>query len=65
MTTSDRLRELACECQDSETRLERLVAEVERLEGVRRAALELAEALEFVPLDAKADARLLELRALT
>lgn len=46
MATSDRLYELSCECRDNEEALDRLRAEVQRLEATRRAAFELLEALE-------------------
>lgn len=72
MGTSDRLYELCCECRDTEEALERLRREAQRLEAVRRAALELAEAVEedrqaglLPPLSDRAAGALAGLRALT
>lgn len=72
MATSDRLYELSCECRDKEEALDRLAREVQTLEAVKRAALELAEAIEddrlggaLSPLSDRAAGALAGLKALT
>ena len=64
VATADRLYELACECRDTEERLDRLVRDVSRLEATRRAAGELAEALDGLELPERARTRLSDLNNL-
>lgn len=46
MAASDRLYEICCECRDNEESLERLKRELELLLAVKRAVMELHDALD-------------------